>query len=308
MNSFTPQSIRNFLGKLSAHIVVALIALVAIGGATRIMEAGLACPDWPLCYGSFFPRGKMNLQVFLEWFHRLDAFFVGIAISLQFVLSFIYKSILPRWLPLLNGFILFLIALQGGLGALTVIDLLPSIIVMSHLFLALSLVGLMSGLTQALLNTDGAETPFWWKALSIGSLLIVILQSLFGSRMATTWGAQSCLINSSDCKWLYIHRLSAFPVVFFVLIFIITSISFGGWFRSQWPFLLVVLCLLGLQIFLGIFSLNLGLNEPLVRVAHQIIASMLVAFLSALSFRRPNKESLISLKKLRDTSLEVCHG
>ena len=89
--SLNPQLIRNLLGKLSAHIVVALIALIAIGGATRVMEAGLACPDWPLCYGSFFPKGKMNLQVFLEWFHRLDAFFVGIAIFLQLILSFIYK-------------------------------------------------------------------------------------------------------------------------------------------------------------------------------------------------------------------------
>ena len=49
--SFPPNLIRRRLGKLSAHIVVALIALVVIGGATRVMEAGLACPDWPLCFG-----------------------------------------------------------------------------------------------------------------------------------------------------------------------------------------------------------------------------------------------------------------
>ena len=40
--------IRLRLAQLSAHLVVALIALVVIGGATRVMEAGLACPDWPL--------------------------------------------------------------------------------------------------------------------------------------------------------------------------------------------------------------------------------------------------------------------
>ena len=62
---------------LTAHLVVALVALVVIGGATRVMQAGLACPDWPLCYGSFLPGRQMNLQVFLEWFHRLDAFVVG---------------------------------------------------------------------------------------------------------------------------------------------------------------------------------------------------------------------------------------
>ena len=75
------------LGQLAAHVVVALIALVVIGGATRVMEAGLACPDWPLCYGSFLPGRQMNLQVFLEWFHRLDAFFVGIVLITQFAFS-----------------------------------------------------------------------------------------------------------------------------------------------------------------------------------------------------------------------------
>jgi len=66
--------------RLGSHSVLALIALIVIGGATRVMEAGLACPDWPLCYGSFLPFSHMNLRVFLEWFHRLDAFLVGILI------------------------------------------------------------------------------------------------------------------------------------------------------------------------------------------------------------------------------------
>ena len=66
--------------RLGSHSVIALIALIVIGGATRVMEAGLACPDWPLCYGSFLPLNHMNLRVFLEWFHRLDAFLVGILI------------------------------------------------------------------------------------------------------------------------------------------------------------------------------------------------------------------------------------
>ena len=73
-------TLRRRLGLLSAHLVVAVIALVVIGGATRVMEAGLACPDWPLCFGSFLPGRQMNVQVFLEWFHRLDAFVIGIAL------------------------------------------------------------------------------------------------------------------------------------------------------------------------------------------------------------------------------------
>ncbi len=111
----TPNLIRKRLGKLAAHIVVALVALVVLGGATRVMEAGLACPDWPLCYGAFFPRGQMNAKVFLEWFHRLDALFVGIAISCQLLFSLIFKSALPRWLPWINGIILLLVFFQDSL-------------------------------------------------------------------------------------------------------------------------------------------------------------------------------------------------
>lgn len=59
------------LGLLASHLVVALVALVGIGGATRVMEAGLACPDWPLCYGRLLPGRQMNLQVFLSGFTGL---------------------------------------------------------------------------------------------------------------------------------------------------------------------------------------------------------------------------------------------
>ncbi len=292
---------------MGAHIVVALIALVVIGGATRVMEAGLACPDWPLCYGSFFPKGRMNIQVFLEWFHRLDAFFVGIAISGQFLISVIFRSLLPKWLPWINGFVFFLIVLQGALGALTVVDLLPSSVVMGHLFLAFTLVALMSGLVQRLLEPNQVSSPIWWRVMSRGAVAMVIAQSLIGSRMATTWSAQRCLSNGIDCQWLEIHRISAYPVSTLIFAFVIFSIIAGGWSLSQWPLLLSVLLLLILQIFLGVLSVHFSLQEPLLRVSHQLLASLLVACLAALSCRRPTLSS-IKTKNFEDTSLEVCHG
>ena len=98
------------LASLTAHLLIALVALVAIGGATRVMEAGLACPDWPLCYGSLLPGPQMNLQVFLEWFHRLDAFVVGIGVLVLTAASWIWRSRLPRWLPALATATLLLVA------------------------------------------------------------------------------------------------------------------------------------------------------------------------------------------------------
>ncbi len=300
--------VRQRMGQLSAHILIALIALVVIGGATRVMEAGLACPDWPLCYGSFFPKGKMNIQVFLEWFHRLDAFFVGITISVQFFCAFAYKSLLPKWFPLASGLVLLLVLLQGGLGALTVFQLLPSVIVMAHLLMALTLVALMSGLSRLLLHPNGIDTPLWWKMLSGISLGSVFTQSVLGARMATTWSAQRCISQSINCSWLDLHRFSAILVSLSIILFVSVSFYRGGWFRSQWPLMVSVLFLLSLQIMLGVFSIQFQLNEPLLMIAHQLVAALLVAFLSALSFSKPTPPALALSKTLEYPVVEVCNG
>ena len=62
---------QKWIRRLVWKIAIATLALMAIGSATRVMNAGLACPDWPLCYGKLVPTQEMNLQVFLEWFHLL---------------------------------------------------------------------------------------------------------------------------------------------------------------------------------------------------------------------------------------------
>ncbi len=148
--------IRSRLAALAAHLLVALIALVGIGGATRVMEAGLACPDWPLCYGSLLPGRQMNLQVFLEWFHRLDAFVVGVGLLVMAAASLWWRRGLPAWQPPLAVACVLLVAAQGGLGALTVLHLLPFAVVTAHLITALLLVALLSGCHQGL-NGDPVE-------------------------------------------------------------------------------------------------------------------------------------------------------
>ena len=102
MTASSLNSIRLRLAQLAAHLVVALVALVVIGGATRVMEAGLACPDWPLCYGTLLPGRQMNVQVFLEWFHRLDAFVVGVALLVQMAVVRWFRRDLPGWLSLIH--------------------------------------------------------------------------------------------------------------------------------------------------------------------------------------------------------------
>ncbi len=301
-------TLRRRLGLLSAHLVVAVIALVVIGGATRVMEAGLACPDWPLCFGSFLPGRQMNVQVFLEWFHRLDAFVIGIALVVMAVATTLQRRQLPRWLPWLAVGLMVLVAMQGGLGALTVTQLLPSTVVTAHLTLALTLVALLSGLSQRLLHPAAAVAPLWWRIGASLGLLSVFVQCLLGGRMATAWAGQRCLAGGEACQLVLSHRMTAMPVVIVVLGFAGAAVLAGGWTRQQWPWLGGAVLLVLVQVALGVLTLRLGLSQPVVTVAHQLVAALLIALLAALLVRSPDLPSPSRSVVLDDTSLEACHG
>ena len=192
---------KNAFIKLGFHNVLALVTLIAIGSATRIMEAGLACPDWPLCYGTFLPLKHMNLRVFLEWFHRLDAFFVGTLILAQFSLSIIWRKNLPSWLPKIYSFLVFLIITQGTLGALTVINILDPNTVMLHLILAFSIL-----ITSIFINQNLEKKllmphkKLWWKIILYIPLTLTLTQSIIGVRLSSTWSAHLCLFNNQQCS------------------------------------------------------------------------------------------------------------
>jgi heme A synthase len=47
-----------------------------LGSWVRINEAGMACPDWPLCHGALVPTFAGG--VIWEWLHRLVALTVGV--------------------------------------------------------------------------------------------------------------------------------------------------------------------------------------------------------------------------------------
>jgi len=282
------------LARLAAHLLVALIALVAIGGATRVMEAGLACPDWPLCYGSLLPGRQMNLQVFLEWFHRLDAFVVGVGLLVLAAASLWWRRQLPAWQPPLAVLCVLLVAVQAGLGALTVLQLLPAAVVTAHLLTALLLVALLSACHQGLVPVDApvASLGRWRKGLALASglaLLLVLGQCLLGGLMASQWAAGRCLSAGDGCSWLFSHRLAARPAALAVLL----QAALLVWQRPPLrPLAVFSALLVALQIALGVLSLRLSLQEPAVTVAHQITAALLVASLAALSVRTLRRDPI----------------
>ncbi|MDO9181618.1 MAG: heme o synthase [Bacteriovorax sp.] len=122
---------------LSLVAIITTFVLIIWGAVVHNTESSLACPDWPLCYNSFFP--KMEGAILIEHGHRLLATLVGIFTIGLVVLSFIErkKSVSHKYLFKISCLALFLVIAQGALGGITVIYRLPTIVSTSHLGLSL---------------------------------------------------------------------------------------------------------------------------------------------------------------------------
>lgn len=94
--------------------------------------SGLAVPDWPLSYGTWFP--PMVGGVFYEHGHRMVAAGVGVLVlCLTLWLGLAEKR---RWVRTLGLSALATVVIQGILGGMTVLFFLPTPLSLSHGILA----------------------------------------------------------------------------------------------------------------------------------------------------------------------------
>lgn len=133
--------------RVGLGLVIGLLALTALGGVVRVTGSGLACPDWPACYGAVIPSGDFGqfaaYQVWLEWSHRLVAAIVGLIILGYAIVAWARHRDRPRvWFPAVLA-IPFL-AVQVILGGLTVTEQLEALIVTLHLATAMLILMLVA--------------------------------------------------------------------------------------------------------------------------------------------------------------------
>ncbi len=292
----TPQSnAKTLVRRLVWKMAIATFILMAIGSATRVMNAGLACPDWPLCYGTLYPAQQMNLQVFLEWFHRLDAALIGVMAIALMVLSGLNRRVLPGWMPMASVFAFSLIGFQGILGGLTVTEMLRFDIVTAHLgtallfFMTLIIIGICllpaPDLAEHSDQSDAIGSIPW---VSLVAAILIYAQSLTGALVGSQWALHQCLNLSSLCSVINTHLIGVIPASLAAL-----SVVFLAWRSSRlnpslqslaW----IVSGLLTTQIVLGVATFKLHLQIELLTVLHQSVGAALLGTLltiAVLGFR-----------------------
>jgi heme a synthase len=276
--------------RLMIAMAIATVFLMALGSATRVMNAGLSCPDWPLCYGEFVPISQMNLQVFLEWFHRLVATGIGFASLVLMSLIGWYRRSLPQWLMRFGIFAVFLVMTQGALGALTVTELLRFDIVTAHLgtgllFFATLTAGVSALAAQNLIpSLSGTSSTSKLPWLSLICAVVIYMQSILGGLVSTQWALHQCLANSNQfCQVMNNHLFGVIPVTVLVV-----AIAGWGWRskslnRSCRILSLVSVGLLMGQVAIGVGTYRLHLQVEPLTVAHQSVGALLLGVMVALT-------------------------
>lgn len=288
-----PSPPQGWIRWLVGKITIATLILMAIGSATRVMNAGLACPDWPLCYGKVIPTQEMNLQVFLEWFHRLDASLIGFSTIILVILAWWNRSTLPSWLPWGCTFALGLIIFQGILGALTVTELLRFDIVTAHLGTAFFFFGTLIVIDSNLQEYQGNGMGGNLFLVSAIATILVYIQCLLGGLVASQWALHQCLAGNQLCFVMNGHIIGVFPASIVSSILVVLTWrtpALNPKLRQLSKYIALILIT---QIGVGLATYHLHLQVEPLTVAHHTIGALLFGTLVAFTvFAR--KDSLLS--------------
>lgn len=165
--------------------------LILIGGIVHGTGSSLACPDWPTCYGSFFP--EMKGGIFFEHSHRLVAALTGLLTVILCVLLWKQgKGALRKAGVAAAALVIF----QGILGGITVIYRLPTAVSTAHLATSMIFLCLVAGIAFACFpqrSPVSGEALRGLKSWLIPALVLVYLQIVLGALVRHTGAGLACL-------------------------------------------------------------------------------------------------------------------
>jgi cytochrome c oxidase assembly protein subunit 15 len=290
-----------WLHRFAKLVAASTVLLIAAGGMVTSTGSGLSVPDWPNTYGWFmfsFPVEKWVGGIFYEHSHRLIASTVGL---LTVILAVWTWRVEPRaWVRWLGIGALAAVILQGLLGGLTVLLLLPAPVSIGHAGLAQ--IFFCITLTLALVTSPS------WKAqpapadddalrrVATTTTVLIYLQILLGATMRHT-GAGMAIptfplafghimppVWSTAIAIHFAHRVGAVVVIGAIL-----ATAFHVWRHQQdrrelmRPAILLILLVCS-QATLGAFVVLSGLH-PVVNTLHVVNGALVMGTSLVLTLR-----------------------
>ncbi len=163
----------------------ATFLLVVAGGLVTSTGSGMSVPDWPLSFGQLMP--PMQGGVVYEHGHRMVATFVGLLTVILAV--WLWRAERRMWVKVLGLVAVASVIVQGVLGGLTVLFLLPTPLSVAHAVVAQSFFSLI--VVIALVTS-----PAWHRhvrtelssisatrVFAIGTTSMILLQLVMGAWM-----------------------------------------------------------------------------------------------------------------------------
>ncbi len=141
--------------RMALATTIATYTLILVGALVRAAGAGLGCPDWPKCFGSWIPPvqasqlppgwdpAQFNATLtWLEYTNRLLGVTIGLLIVATLVMALLWHRHRPRLLwPSVAAAVL--VGFQGWLGGQVVRSGLEPWMITAHMVVALVIVTLL---------------------------------------------------------------------------------------------------------------------------------------------------------------------
>jgi len=191
----------NPLARLATVLVAITYVLLIVGASVRVHGAGLACPDWPLCFGEVVP--PIDFHVGLEFGHRVFAGFVSLLFGWVGFQIWRQRDTLSRDVIRWWAVAAAVLVMQVILGGLTVLELLAQWTVASHLLVGnlfcalLWILALRIGEQDRTVPRAHLPTGVRVWCLVLGGLLVA--QLVLGGWVSSSHAGLACGNTWPDC-------------------------------------------------------------------------------------------------------------
>lgn len=292
--------------RLAVITICAVYFLILVGATVRASGAGMGCPDWPTCFGSWIPptseaqlpanyqeiyadRGyaetRFNpVKTWTEYVNRL----VGVTIGLL-ILTTALKSVglraHDRWITVASVAALLMVMYQGWLGSRVVASNLQPGMITLHMLMALAIVGvLLFALARSrrgiMAGKSIAGLPASFQIWLYAVIVMTILQITMGTQVREMVDYLNHTEGAERSAWV-----SALPWVFYVH----RSFSAIVLFSNAW--------------LVWLLYRSLGLQHSLTRLALGLLVVVGLAVLSGATLGHLGMPALVQPTHLLSASL-----